>query len=75
MVGREIENEIPKSDYFYYFYGKEGNKIHFEVEPTPNNNDKNYLDEILETIYENLKEGEIRPCVGFHSAPRHYTPT
>ena len=43
MLGREIENDIPKSDYFYNFYGKENNKIHFEVEPMPNNNEKEYL--------------------------------
>jgi histone deacetylase 1/2 len=75
MVGSEIENEIPKHDSFYNFYGKEVNKIHFDVDPVTNNNEREYLDDILETIYENLKEAEIRPCVGFHSAPRHYTPT
>jgi hypothetical protein len=50
MMDREIENEIPKSDYYYYFYGKDNNRIHFDAEPMPNNNDKNYLNEILETI-------------------------
>lgn len=47
MVGVDIENEIPKQDYFYNYYGKDVNKIHFEVEPSPNSNDKEYLNEIL----------------------------
>ena len=28
----------------------ENNRIHFDVEPMPNNNDKHYLNEVLETI-------------------------
>lgn len=32
MLNREIDNEIPKDDYFYNYYGKENNLIHFEVD-------------------------------------------
>jgi len=38
MLGRQIENEIPKQDKFYYFYGKESNKIHFPVDKIDNTN-------------------------------------
>jgi hypothetical protein len=29
----------------------------------------------VQTICENLKEAELRPCIAFHNAPRHYLPT
>jgi hypothetical protein len=75
MLGHEIENDIPKNDLFYNFYGREGNKIHFEVDKADNMNSAGYLNDILETITENLREAEIRPSIAFHSAPRHYVPT
>ena len=38
-------------------------------------NTNDYLNEILETITENLREADIRPSISFHHAPRHYLPT
>lgn len=50
MLGQEIDNDIPKEDSFYQFYGKENNKIHFQVDKVENKNSKEYLDEIVHTI-------------------------
>ena len=43
MLGREIDNEIPTHDHFYNYYGKDSNKIHFDIEPAQNHNDREYL--------------------------------
>ena len=75
MLNREIDNEIPKDDYFYNYYGKENNMIHFEVDKVENQNSKEYIDDIVQTVTENLREAELRPSVAFHSAPKHYIPT
>ena len=55
MLGKEIENEIPKEDSFYNFYSKQEGKIHFEVDKVENQNTNEYVNEIVETITENLR--------------------
>lgn len=45
------------------------------MDKVENQNSQEYLDDIFETITENLREAEIRPSIAFHSAPKHYIPT
>lgn len=37
-----------------------------------NENTPEYLNNILETITENLRESEIRPSLAFHNAPKNF---
>jgi histone deacetylase 1/2 len=70
MLGQQIDNAIPPNDQFSYFYSKEGNKIHFDIEKRPNTNSPAYLSLIEERITENLRESNSRPSVGFHLPPK-----
>jgi hypothetical protein len=39
-----------------------------------NENSREYLDNIVMTITENIREAEIRPSVAFHSVPKKFLP-
>ena len=55
LVGVDIGNEIPSSDDFYYYYGKENFKIHFDTEPMQNENSPAYLNNLIMTVSENIR--------------------
>ena len=42
------------------------------MESRHNENTPEYLNNILETITENLRESEIRPSLAFHNAPKNF---
>lgn len=69
MMNQEIDNIIPSSDEFYYYYSKDNNVIHFDVEKRPNTNSYAYLSSIEERITENLRNSNPRPSVPFHHVP------
>ena len=48
--------------------------LHFGIEKRPNENSPEYLNNIVQTIGENMREAEIRPSVAFHSVPKKYLP-
>jgi histone deacetylase 1/2 len=70
MMGLQIENKIPLNDEFYYFYSKDDNVIHFDVNKQVNTNTPAYLLSLEQRVTENLREGVHRPSVPFHLAPR-----
>ena len=74
ILGLDIDNQIPEKDQFYSSYQLDNHKLHFDIEQRPNENSKEYLDEILRTIVENIRESEIRPSVAFHSVPKKFLP-
>jgi histone deacetylase 1/2 len=55
VLKQEIDNQIPSNDPFYSFYETENYKIHFDVKKEENQNDNAYLNNIIETITENLR--------------------
>ena len=74
LVGKELPNEIPENDRYYKLYEGDQHKLLFDVEKRTNENSQQYLDKIVETVYENLRDGEMRPCIAFHTTPKHFTP-
>ena len=44
------------------------------MEKKTNENSKQYLDNIVETVYDNLRDTEMRPCIAFHTTPKHFLP-
>ena len=44
----------------------------FPIEEREDNNTPEYLNNIVKTIYENLKDSEIRPSIAFHNAPKNF---
>lgn len=76
MLGVEIDNNIPKGEYYASsYYSKDDFKIHFEVDKVENMNSREYLDNLVMTITENIRESEIRPSLAYHNAPKNYLPT
>ena len=47
VLGKYIDNEIPKNDKYFEHYQLEGGKLHFDVEKKVNENSKQYLDNIV----------------------------
>ena len=72
IIGANVDDKIPESDPFYSLYQSDQYKIHFPVEQREDNNTPDYLDNIVKTIYENLKDSEIRPSIAFHNAPKNF---
>lgn len=72
IIGLDIEDKIPENDQFYSMYQNDNYKLHFPIDNRNNDNSKEYLNNILETITENLRESEIRPSIAFHNAPKNF---
>ena len=73
-IGTDIEKEIPQKDSYYNLYENDGYKLVFDVEERKNENSPEYLNNIVETIRENLRNADMRPSVAFHYAPKHFLP-
>lgn len=54
VLGLELEDEMPKNDYIEYFYPEY--KLHMQVSNMENANSEDYLNNILNTIDDNLKQ-------------------
>ena len=54
LLNRELEDEIPKNEYYEYFYPEY--RLHIPVTNMENANSPDYLNEILEKLTENLKK-------------------
>ena len=74
ILGVDVDNDIPTRDPFYSSYEHDSHKLHFDIEQRTNENTPEYLDKILSTIVENIRESEIRPSVAFHSVPKKFLP-
>jgi len=55
-------------------YEQDNYKLIFDIEQRVNENTREYLDNIVMTITENIREAEIRPSVAFHSVPKKFLP-
>lgn len=50
LVGVEIGEIVPTNEEFRYYYGKDGYKIHFDIEPKINENNPAYLNSLIMKI-------------------------
>jgi len=73
VLNYELPNELPRNLEYYDMY-KSDPFLHYTGVKSSytNQNDKNYLNEILKNSFENLKNVEHAPGVGYYEVPVEY---